>query len=98
MEIKADFKLLLKLHTRLLVINVLKRWFDSIVIGRYNKNREQKDRIFVRYLYAPKQRVLYDIINKAKTITLPVVTINVASITRDNAAGTGQLIIIYGLL
>jgi len=58
--------------------------FDSIVIGRYNKNREQKDRIFVRYLYAPKQRVLYDIINKAKTITLPVVTINVASITRDN--------------
>ena len=37
--------------------------FDSIVIGRYNKNREQKDRIFVRYLYAPKQRVLYDIVN-----------------------------------
>lgn len=58
--------------------------FDSIVIGRYNKNREQKDRIFVRYLYAPKQRVLYDIVNKAKTITLPVVTINVAGITRDN--------------
>ena len=25
--------------------------FDSIVIGRYNKNRVQKDRIFVRYLY-----------------------------------------------
>jgi len=58
--------------------------FDSIVIGRYNKNREQKDRIFVRYLYAPKQRVLYDIVNKAKTITLPVVAINVASISRDN--------------
>jgi len=58
--------------------------FDSIVIGRYNKNREQKDRIFVRYLYAPKQRVLYDIVNKAKTITLPVVAINVAGISRDN--------------
>ena len=58
--------------------------FDSIVIGRYNKNREQKDRIFVRYLYAPKQRVLYDIVNKAKTITLPVVSISVGSITRDN--------------
>ena len=58
--------------------------FDSIVIGRYNKNREQKDRIFVRYLYSPKQRVLYDIVNKAKTITLPVVAINVASISRDN--------------
>lgn len=58
--------------------------FDSIVIGRYNKNREEKDRIFVRYLYAPKQRVLYDIINKAKTITLPAVAISVASVTRDN--------------
>jgi len=58
--------------------------FDSIVIGRYNKNREQKDRIFVRYLYAPKQRVLYDIVNKAKTITLPVVTVNIANISRDN--------------
>ena len=58
--------------------------FDSIVIGRYNKNRKQKDRIFVRYLYAPKQRVLYDIVNKAKTITLPVVTVNIANIARDN--------------
>jgi len=57
--------------------------FDSIVIGRYNKNREQKDRIFVRYLYAPKQRVLYDIVNKAKTITLPVVAININNISRD---------------
>ena len=58
--------------------------FDSIVIGRYNKNRVQKDRIFVRYLYAPKQRVLYDIVNKAKTITLPVVAISINSMTRDN--------------
>ena len=58
--------------------------FDSIVIGRYNKNRKEKDRIFVRYLYAPKQRVLYDIVNKAKTITFPVVTVNIANIARDN--------------
>jgi len=59
--------------------------FDSIVIGRYNKNREEKDRIYVRYLYAPKQRVLYDIVNKAKTITLPVIAINIAGIQRDNS-------------
>lgn len=58
--------------------------FDSIVIGRYNKSREQKDRIFVRYLYAPKQRVLYDIVNKAKTITLPVVAISINNMVRDN--------------
>ena len=65
--------------------------FDSIVIGRYNKNRKQKDRIFVRYLYAPKQRVLYDIVNKAKTITLPVVTVNIANIARDNNKIHGEL-------
>ena len=40
--------------------------FDDIVIGRFNKNREEKDRIQVRYVYAPKQRVLYDIVNENK--------------------------------
>ena len=38
--------------------------FDDIVIGRFNKNRNEQDRINVRYLYAPKQRVLQDIINE----------------------------------
>ena len=58
--------------------------FDDIVIGRFNKAREEQDKINVRYVYAPKQRVLYDIVNKAKTITLPVVTVNIANIARDN--------------
>jgi hypothetical protein len=58
--------------------------FDSIVIGRYNKNRVEQDRIYVRYLYSPKQRVLYDIVNKAKNITLPVVSVSIGSISRDN--------------
>lgn len=35
--------------------------FDNIVIKRYNVNREPEDQISVRYLYSPKQRVLYDI-------------------------------------
>ena len=47
--------------------------FDDIVIGRFNKNRNEQDKINVRYLYAPKQRVLQDIINENKTLTLPVV-------------------------
>ena len=37
--------------------------FDDIVIGRFNKDREEKDRINARYIYAPKQRVLHDLIN-----------------------------------
>ena len=57
--------------------------FDDIVIGRFNKNRNEQDKINVRYLYAPKQRVLQDIINENKTLTLPVVSVNVNSVSRD---------------
>lgn len=57
--------------------------FDDVVIGRFNKEREERDRIKVRYLYAPKQRVLYDIINQNKTITLPVVSITYSNLRRD---------------
>ena len=59
--------------------------FDDIVIGRFNKNREEKDRIQVRYIYAPKQRVLYDIVNENKTLTLPAVAVNVTSVSRDES-------------
>lgn len=58
--------------------------FDDIVIGRFNKNREEEDRINVRYLYAPKQRVMHDIINLNKTITIPAVAVSVGSISRDS--------------
>lgn len=57
--------------------------FDDIVIKRYNVNRKAEDRIAVRYVYSPKQRVLYDIINLAKTITLPAVAVSIQSISRD---------------
>ena len=57
--------------------------FDDIVIGRFNKDRQEQDRINVRYVYAPKQRVLYDMVNENKTLTLPVVSVNVNNISRD---------------
>jgi hypothetical protein len=57
--------------------------FDEIVIGRFNRDRQEKDKIEVRYVYAPKQRVLHDLINENKTLTLPVVSVNVTSINRD---------------
>jgi len=57
--------------------------FDDIVIGRFNKDREEEDRINVRYLYAPKQRVMHDIVNLNKTITIPAVAVSVSSISRD---------------
>lgn len=58
--------------------------FDDVTIKRYNKNKEPEEVIDVRYVLAPKQRVMYDIVNKAQNLTLPVVAVNVTSITRDN--------------
>ena len=57
--------------------------FDDVVISRYNKDRAVKDKIQVRYVYAPKQRVLHDLINKAKHITLPAIAVNISGVTRD---------------
>jgi hypothetical protein len=56
---------------------------DDVVIGRYNKNREQKEKIKVRYVHAPKERVLFDIVNKAQNITLPVISVALESVSRD---------------
>ena len=57
--------------------------FDDTIIKRYNQNREPTEIVEVRYVLAPKQRVMYDIVNKAQNLTLPVVALNVTSISRD---------------
>lgn len=57
--------------------------FDDVVIARFNRAREKQDNIQVRYVYAPKQRVIHDIVNKARGITLPVIAISIDNIQRD---------------
>lgn len=57
--------------------------FDGVTIKRYNKSRDVKDKIQVRYVYSPKQRVIHDLTNKAKHITLPVIAVNMTSVSRD---------------
>ena len=59
--------------------------FDDCIISRYNKNRVEQEQIDVRYVFGPKQRVMYDIVNKAQNITLPVVAINITGISRDQS-------------
>lgn len=59
--------------------------FDDIVIKRYDKNRVPANDIQVRYVYSPKQRVLYDLVNKAQNITVPVVAVSINSISRDES-------------
>ncbi len=57
--------------------------FDDTIIKRYNKNREAEQEIAVRYVMAPKQRIMYDIVNKAQNLKLPVVSIDLASVSYD---------------
>ena len=58
--------------------------FDDVVINRYNRARETRDRIKVKYVYAPKGRVLEDLINKSQHLTLPVISISQSGISRDS--------------
>jgi len=56
---------------------------DDVIISRHNKNRDAKEKIKVRYIHAPKERVIHDIVNKAQNITVPVISIHTTSISRD---------------
>jgi len=57
--------------------------FDDIIINRYDKNRVAQNKVQVRYVYAPKQRVLYDLVNLAQNITVPVVSVSISNVARD---------------
>lgn len=57
--------------------------FDQVVINRYDVNRTPGQKIQVKYVYAPKQRVLFDLTNPGQNLTLPVVAITMGSIQRD---------------
>lgn len=59
--------------------------FDDIIINRYDNNRTVKNKVQVRYVYSPKQRVLYDLVNLAQNITVPVVSVSISNISRDEA-------------
>lgn len=59
--------------------------FNNVVIKRFNAEREIGQTLQVRYVYAPKQRVIYDIVNYSQNITLPVVSINMTSFSRDES-------------
>jgi hypothetical protein len=59
--------------------------FDNIVINRYDITDTAQNKLQVRYVYAPKERVLYDLVNKAGNITLPVVSVWMTSFSRDNS-------------
>jgi hypothetical protein len=57
--------------------------FNDIIIDRHDKSKSVRSRAHVRYVYAPKQRVVHDLTNKARHLTLPVVAVSISSIQRD---------------
>ena len=58
--------------------------FDDTVVKRYDRSGNPKQEVEVRYVFAPKQLVMYDIVNKAQNLTLPVVAVYVTSISYDD--------------
>jgi len=57
--------------------------FDGAIVKRFDNQRNPGAAIAVRYVYSPKQRVLFDMVDKAQTLTLPVVAFSISSISRD---------------
>jgi len=58
--------------------------FNSIVINRYNKDRSVQEKIQANFVYAPKERVIYDLVNKNQHLKLPIVAVSMSGISRDN--------------
>jgi len=69
--------------------------FDDIVINRYNRSRDVVDKINVRYLYAPKSRVLNDLTNKAQHIKIPAVSVSIGSVERDEQRVFNKIVGFY---
>lgn len=68
-------------------LNVLTQFtaaFDDCFVFRYDKNFVAKEKINVRYVMGPKNRVLYDIANQAKNLTLPVISMDQKNVKRDS--------------
>jgi hypothetical protein len=59
--------------------------FDGCFVYRYTKDFIEKEKINVRYVFGPKNRVLYDIVNQAKNITLPVISMEQKNVKRDSS-------------
>ena len=69
---------------------------DDIIVKRYNHSRDPQDSLKVRFVYAPKQRVLLDLLDKAQNIQLPVVAVSNGGITRDPDRVFNKILGSYG--
>jgi len=56
---------------------------STIIVKRFNVNKQARDQIKTRIVYAPKQRVLNDLLNRDQNLQLPVVAVTLGGIARD---------------
>lgn len=59
--------------------------FSDIIIKRFDVNKGERDAVKTRIVYAPKQRVLNDILNKDQNLQLPVIAVSIGGISRDES-------------
>ena len=71
---------------------MLMNCFSDIVIKRFNANKESRDQIKTRVVYAPKQRVLADLLDKDQNLQLPVMSVQIGGIARDENRTFNKLI------
>jgi len=79
-------------HEILTMTNQLLNTINNIIINRFNVHRQTRDRIKVRLVYAPKQRVLHDLLNRDQTLRLPVISVQIGGISRDLERVTNKLL------
>jgi hypothetical protein len=56
---------------------------SEIIIQRRNKDADIEDQIEVNIIYSPKQRTLWDLINKNQHIQIPVISCYITGFARD---------------
>jgi hypothetical protein len=56
---------------------------SDIVVKRFNVHKKPQDQIKTRLIYAPKQRVLADLLDRDQNLQLPVMSCSIGGIARD---------------
>lgn len=60
--------------------------FNDVIIKRYNKDRVAQDHIHANFVYSPKKRMIYDILNKnPNPVNMPTIAVYIKSISRDSS-------------
>lgn len=66
--------------------------FSDIVVKRYNVHKERRDQVKTRVVYAPKQKVLADLLDKDQNLQLPVISVHIAGLSKDEGRVFNKLV------